>query len=90
MATVAATIGGGLVTETINRLGAEVAAAVPKVVAGLLFLQRALLVKIIMLVVSQLLSRTVVGKSPVYRQFLTAIVDALFWFAVALAFLGPV
>jgi small-conductance mechanosensitive channel len=80
-----------LVGEAIDRLLADLTAAVPKIVAGLLFLLvAALLVRAIMVLVRWLLNRTLVGDSPVYRQFVSAVVAAFLWFAVALAFLGVV
>jgi len=82
---------GEIVGEAIDRLLTDFAAAVPKVVAGLLFLLvAAVAVRVIMLLVRWILDRTLVGDSPVYRQFVTAIVTAFLWFAVALAFLGVV
>ena len=82
---------GEIVSEAIDQLLADFAAAVPKVVAGLLFLLvAAVVVRAIMLLVRWILKRTLVGDSPVYRQFVTAIVTAFLWFAVALAFLGVV
>jgi small-conductance mechanosensitive channel len=82
---------GEIVSEAIDQLLADFAAAVPKVVAGLLFLLvAAVVVRVIMLLVRWILDRTLVGDSPVYRQFVTAIVTAFLWFAVALAFLGVV
>lgn len=82
---------GEIVGEATDRLLADFAAAVPKVVAGLLFLLvAAVVVRAIMLLVRWILDRTLVGDSPVYRQFVTAIVTAFLWFAVVLAFLGVV
>ncbi|MFW5896126.1 MAG: mechanosensitive ion channel domain-containing protein [archaeon] len=80
-----------LVATAIDRLLADVTAAVPRIVAGLLFLLvAAVVVKAITVLIRWVLGRTLVGDSPVYRQFITAVVTAFLWFAVALAFLGVV
>lgn len=80
-----------LVAEAVERLLTDVTAAVPRIVAGVVFLLvAAVVVKVITLLIRWVLGRTLVGESPVYRQFITAVVTALLWFSVALAFLGVV
>ncbi len=65
--------------------------ALPRVVAGLVFLVLAgLLVKLLMVVVRAVLRRTFAEDEPVYRQFVATVVLVFLAFAVALSFLSIV
>jgi small-conductance mechanosensitive channel len=80
-----------LVAQAIDRLVTDLTAAIPRIAAGILFLLvAAVVVKAITMLVRWILGRTLVGDSPVYRQFVTAVVTGFLWFAVAIAFLGVV
>ncbi|WP_121821302.1 mechanosensitive ion channel domain-containing protein [Halostella salina] len=80
-----------VVEGTFREFGATVVGALPRILAGLLFvLIAAAGVKLVMLVVSRFLNRAFAGEDPVYRQFLARITAILLWFAVALAFLSVV
>jgi small-conductance mechanosensitive channel len=82
---------GGIVTEALNALVEDVAAAVPRIVAGLLFLLVAyVLVRLLRSVLRGVLSRTLPGESPLYRQFVLTLVGVFVWFGVGLAFLSIV
>jgi small-conductance mechanosensitive channel len=82
---------GGVVGDALAAFLTDVEAAVPKILAGLVFLAVALvLVKLIMWGVKLALGRTLPGESPVYRQFIATIVAVFLWFAVGLSFLSIV
>jgi hypothetical protein len=69
----------------------RLAAAIPTVVTGLVFLLLAsLLVKLVLTLRKAALARTMGGESPVYRQFLTTIVAVFLWFGVGLSTLSVV
>jgi len=69
----------------------RLAAAIPTVITGLVFLLLAsLLVKLVLTVLKAALARTMGGESPVYRQFLTTIVAVFLWFGVGLSTLSVV
>jgi small-conductance mechanosensitive channel len=82
---------GGVVAEAFDVLIEDLVAAVPRVVAGLLFVLVAyVLVRVIQSVLRRILSRVVPGQSPLYRQFVGTLVSVFLWFAVGLAFLSIV
>lgn len=79
------------VTRAFDTFIADVIAAIPRVLTGLVFLVLgALTIKIVMTIVRFLLRRALPGESTVYRQFIATIVAAFLWFAVALSFLSLV
>jgi small-conductance mechanosensitive channel len=79
----------GIVEQAIERFVGDVAAALPRLIAGLVFLLLAAVgVKAVMIAVRALLGRALADEHPVYRRFLGRLVGLLLWFAVALAFLS--
>ncbi|NHN48595.1 mechanosensitive ion channel [Halostella sp. JP-L12] len=79
----------GIVEQAIERFVGDLAAALPRVMGGLVFLALAVVgVKVVMMVVRAFLRRAFASEDPVYRQFLARVVGILLWFAVALAFLS--
>ncbi|MFB6194812.1 MAG: mechanosensitive ion channel domain-containing protein [Haloplanus sp.] len=65
--------------------------AIPTIITGVVFLAlAAILVKLVLFVLNAVLSRTMGGESPVYRQFLTTIVAVFLWFGVGLSTLSVV
>lgn len=82
---------GDLVRRTLVALGADVLAALPRLLAGLIFLVLAVVaVKLVMVVVRAFLRRLLPDESPVYRQFVAVVVALFLWFGVALSFLSVV
>ena len=82
---------GDLVVRTIYALGADVLAALPRLLAGIVFLVLAALgIKLVMAVFRGFLRRALPSESPVYRQFVSTVVALFLWFGVALAFLSVV
>lgn len=80
-----------LVRRTLYALGSDVLAALPRILAGLLFLAlAAVVVKLLMVLVHAALRRTLPGNSPVYRRFVGGMVALFLWFGVALSFLSIV
>ena len=80
-----------IVTQAITDFVANLQAALPAIISGLVFLLlAAVLVKAVLFVVKQVLKRTLPGESPVYRQFVATIVAVFLWFAVGLSFLSIV
>ncbi|WP_440989726.1 mechanosensitive ion channel family protein [Haloarchaeobius baliensis] len=80
-----------LVERSLDLFVTDITEALPKVLAGVVFLVIAgLLVKLVMLVVRRVLVRALPGEAPVYRQFLSTVVAVVLWFAVALSFLSVV
>lgn len=81
----------GLLEHTINEFVADVAGALPTVLAGLVFLVVAGVgVSIAMRVVRWVLRRTWPAAEPAYRQFVARVVSLFLWFGVALTFLSVV
>jgi small-conductance mechanosensitive channel len=79
------------VDEAVAQLVDGVLAALPKVLAGLLFLVVVgVLIRVALWVLSMLLGRTLHGKTPVYRQFVVTVVSAFLWFGAILSFLSIV
>jgi small-conductance mechanosensitive channel len=81
----------GVVASALNQFVDSVVAALPRLIAGVVFLAlAAVLIKLVMVAVRFGLRRTFPGESPVYRQFLATIVLVFLWFGAALAFLATV
>ncbi|WP_226012878.1 mechanosensitive ion channel domain-containing protein [Halomicrobium salinisoli] len=81
----------GVVEQAVEQFVGDVAAAIPRVLAGIVFLViAAVAIKAIMVVVRWILHSALPGDSPVYRQFLGTIVAAFLWFAAVLSFLSIV
>lgn len=81
-------LGVTVITRTLDSFAADLEAAAPKILSGLVFLVlAAVLVKIVMFVVKRGLERTFPGQD-VYQSFAATIVAVFLWFAVALAFLS--
>ncbi|MFC7046426.1 mechanosensitive ion channel domain-containing protein [Halobacteriaceae archaeon GCM10025711] len=79
-----------VVGAAFDQFVADVTAAIPLFVAGLLFLVVAWVgVAVTMRVVRAVLGR-MFDDEPVYAQFVGAVVSAVLWFTVALAFLSVV
>lgn len=77
-----------LFVETIDSFAADLQAAAPNVLSGVVFLViAAILVKLTMYVVNGALRRTVPDQE-VYQQFAAAVIAVFLWFGVALAFLS--
>lgn len=77
--------------EALRRFVVDIQTALPRVLAGLVFLTVAIvLVKLLMAIVRAVLDRSIPGESPVYRQFLSTIVAVFLWFGVGLSFLSVV
>jgi small-conductance mechanosensitive channel len=80
-----------VVERSLDLFITDIVEALPKVLAGIVFLVLAgLLVKLVMYVVRRVLVRAVPGEAPVYRQFLATVIAVILWFAVALSFLSVV
>ncbi|MFC7098619.1 mechanosensitive ion channel domain-containing protein [Halobaculum marinum] len=83
--------GQSLVEEALNRFVTDITAALPDVLAGVVFLVIASVgIKVVMTVLKAFLRRTVPGESPVYRQFVATVVAVFLWFGVGLSFLSIV
>jgi len=81
----------GVVASALTEFVDSVVAALPRLIAGVVFLAlAAVLIKLVMVAVRFGLRRTFPGESPVYRQFLATIVLVFLWFGAALAFLATV
>lgn len=80
-----------IVGQAVEAFFRDLQAAVPKIIAGTIFLAlAAALIKLVMLAVRFGLRRGLPGESPVYRQFIATIVSVFLWFAVGLSFLSVV
>lgn len=81
----------GVVTDTLENFLASLEAALPRLVAGVVFLVLAgVLLKVIMLLVRFGLQRAFPDEAQVYRQFIATIVLVFLLFGVALSFLSIV
>ena len=81
----------GVVVEALQRFLTDVEAALPTLIAGVVYLVvAALLVKLVLAVVRVFLRRTIPDESRVYRQFIGTVVAVFLWFAVGLSFLSVV
>lgn len=77
-----------LIAETIDSFAADLQAAAPKILSGLVFLViAAILIQVTMFVVKAALRRAV-PRQDVYQQFAAAVITVFLWFGVALAFLS--
>lgn len=80
-----------VVRQALVEFVALIRDALPRVIAGLVFLAlAAVLVKLIMIVVRWVLRRALPDGEPVYRQFVATIVLVFLTFAVGLSFLSIV
>lgn len=80
-----------VVEVTIQQFIADLAAALPKIAAGLMFLVLAgVLVKLVLVVVQSVLRRMFGHENPIYVQFIATIIAAFLWFGVLLSFLSIV
>lgn len=79
----------GAVRAALGTFLDSIVAALPRILAGVVFLAfAAVLVKLLMTVVRVLLRRSFPDESTVYRQFLATIVAVFLWFNVGLSFLA--
>lgn len=79
-----------IVGRALDAFVTDLTTAIPKVLAGVVFLVLAyVLIRAIMFVVDQVVRRTFRGEA-VYQQFATTIVKVFLWFGVALSFLSVV
>ncbi len=79
------------VRDAFESFAADVAAAAPRIVAGVVFLVvAAVLIKLAMVGVRMGLRRTLPDQAPVYRRFVATVVAALLWFAALLSLLSIV
>nr|WP_254822310.1 mechanosensitive ion channel domain-containing protein [Haloglomus halophilum] len=82
---------GSIVSTAINEFIADVAAALPSLLTGLVFLViAAILIKVVMAVVNFSLQRSIPASQGVYRQFISTIVLVFLCFGVGLSFLSIV
>ncbi|PSQ08233.1 mechanosensitive ion channel protein MscS [Halobacteriales archaeon QS_5_70_15] len=80
----------GIVRSSLDTFLDSLTAAIPKILAGVVFLVLAyLLIRVIMFLVGGVLEGTFPDQ-PVYRQFAATIVAVFLWFGVALSFLSIV
>lgn len=80
-----------VVVRTLRAVAGDLLAALPRLLAGVVFLVlAAVAVKLVMAAVRRLFARTLPHESPVYRQFLAGGVALFLWFGVVLAFLSVV
>ena len=81
----------GIVEEGINQFVGDITAAIPRILAGLIFLVLAgILAKLVMTVLRGFLRRTLPKDDEVYRRFIGAVVAAFLWFGIGLSFLSIV
>jgi small-conductance mechanosensitive channel len=80
-----------ITSNAVGKLVSDVVAALPRILAGIIFLViAALAIKLIRVVLGYFLSRTFPNEPTVYRQFIVAIVMLFLWFGVGLSFLSVV
>jgi small-conductance mechanosensitive channel len=81
----------GVVRSALDAFLEDLGAAIPKILAGVVFLVLAyVLIRAVMLVVRTVVRRTFSGEEPVYQQFVVTVVQVFLWFGVALSFLAIV
>lgn len=81
----------GIVQTALETFIADITAALPDLLAGLVFLVLAyVVIRVIMFGVNGALARALQGEEPVYRQFVATIVFVFLWFGAALSFLSIV
>lgn len=79
----------GIVEEGINQFVGDITAAIPRILAGLIFLVLAgVLAKLVMMALRESLRRTLPKDDEVYRRFIGAVVAAFLWFGIGLSFLS--
>jgi small-conductance mechanosensitive channel len=84
-------IQAGIVQQALDRFIADIASALPDVLAGLVFLVVAYLaIRLLMYVVKTVLDGALRGEEPVYRQFVATVILVFLWFGAALSFLSIV
>jgi len=85
---------GGLadvITRAIYRLAGDIANALPRILAGIIFLLIAAAgIKLVKIVLGYSLDRAFPNEPKVYRQFIVVIVTLFLWFGVGLSFLSVV
>ena len=80
-----------IVRSALGAFIEDVATAIPKILAGVVFLVLAyVVIKVVMFVVKAVVRRTFWGKEPVYQQFVTTVIKVFLWFGVTLSFLSVV
>jgi small-conductance mechanosensitive channel len=80
----------GIVQSALDTFVDDLTAALPKVLAGVVFLVLAyVIIRAIMLVVKAVVRRTFQGEE-LYQQFVVTVVKVFLWFGVALSFLSVV
>ena len=80
-----------IVGRALDAFVDDLTAALPKIIAGVVFLVLAyVIVRSVMFVVRAVVRRTFRGDEPVYQQFVVTIVAVFLWFGVALSFLSIV
>jgi small-conductance mechanosensitive channel len=80
----------GIVQSALDTFVDDLTAALPKVLAGVVFLVLAyVIIRAIMLVVKAVVRRTFQGEE-LYQQFVATVVKVFLWFGVALSFLSVV
>lgn len=80
-----------ILTQALNKLVGDIAAALPRILAGVIFLVIAAVgIRVIKHLLRYSLERTFPQEPRVYRQFIVAIVMLFLWFGVGLSFLSVV
>lgn len=81
----------GIIADALTKLVADIVAALPTILAGLLFLTMAAVgLRIVQRLLRYSLARTLPNEPLVYRQFVVAVVIVFLWFGVGLSFLSVV
>lgn len=82
---------GDLIADALAAFLANLQAAIPRLLSGLVFLVlAAVVVKVVLFAVKRFLDRALPHREAVYRQFVLTIVAVFLWFGVGLAFLSVV
>ncbi|WP_435333226.1 mechanosensitive ion channel domain-containing protein [Haloarchaeobius sp. TZWWS8] len=80
-----------IVQRAVDLFLADLTQALPKILAGIVFLALgAVVVTVVTSVARRLLRRVFPDHSPVYRRFVLTVVALMLWFTVALSFLSVV
>ena len=81
----------GIVGSALDAFVDDLTAAIPRILAGVVFLVLAyVIVRAVMFAVRVAVRRTFRGEEPVYQQFVVTVVAVFLWFGVALSFLSVV
>ena len=81
----------GIITQALDKLAGDIAAALPRILAGIVFLViAATAIKLVKGLLAFSLRRAFPDEPRVYRQFIVAIVMLFLWFGVGLSFLSVV